>query len=385
VGSLRVYVKEMRSSPARATGVPYGYNLAFKGSAGIISSQHWTVAPASLATVTERYYQDVRSTGSWLTVGGYPQQLHDFAIPIARLPLPGLQTQYMSAGPSIFWRSSYSPILSNGGFGTRDAVRTLRPGQKLTVPFNQYPLHPQPAVQLLHGRAGSFAPLEPSAYRADGKLWLSPTPFSDNEPGDSGLGLLGSVGKVSGSYAVYQNGVRIAHGSPVNGIPAVPLSHKSAVIRFQLSAARRSASYRLSPASRTVWTWRSAPRPGARLPRAWLCVNTSRRCAVQPMMTLDYHVSGMALNGTTAPGRQVIRLAVGHLQLGGHARITGATMRVSYDGGKTWRSARVKSAGAGNFTISFMAPAHADVTLRTSATDAAGGAITETIQDAYRS
>lgn len=387
VGSLRDYTKEMRSSPARARGVPYGYNVAFAGPAGIIPVQRWVVAPASLATVTERYYQDVRSTGIWLTLGGYPQQLHASAFPIAPVPLPGLQIQYMSGGASILWRSSYTQFLRSGNGGSGDSVRRLLPGQKLTEAWNKYPLHPQPAVQLLHGRLASLAPQYPSAYRAGGKLWLSPTPFSDNEPGHTGPGFLsyGPGVKVSGSYAIYQDGVRIAHGSAVNGIPAVPLSHKPALIRFQLSAARRSASFPLSPASQTVWTWRSAPQPGAKLPPSWYCVSTSNHCAVQPMMTLDYNVTGMALNGTTAPGRQVIRLTVGHLQLGGHARITGATVRVSYDGGRTWRNATVTSAGAGNFTISFTAPVHADVTLRTGATDAAGGAITETIQDAYRS
>jgi hypothetical protein len=42
------------------------------------------------------------------------------------------------------------------------------------------------------------------------------------------------------------------------------------------------------------------------------------------------------------------------------------------------------SAGHGQFRAAFTAPAGQDVTLRTSATDAAGGAITETITNAYQ-
>jgi hypothetical protein len=102
------------------------------------------------------------------------------------------------------------------------------------------------------------------------------------------------------------------------------------------------------------------------------------------MMTLDYDVHRMSLRGATPPGRQVIGLAVGHLQLGGHAAITGATVQASFDGGRTWHRATVTRAGAGQFTASFTAPAGAEVTLRTRATDAAGGSIAETIQDAYR-
>jgi hypothetical protein len=53
---------------------------------------------------------------------------------------------------------------------------------------------------------------------------------------------------------------------------------------------------------------------------------------------------------------------------------------VSFDGGKSWQRATVTSAGHGQFRAAFTAPAGQDVTLRTSATDAAGGAITNACQ-----
>ena len=175
-----------------------------------------------------------------------------------------------------------------------------------------------------------------------------------------------------------------SRGTPSPGLPPVTLSHKRSLIRFVLSGSRQGKLYRLSTGFQTTWTWRSAPHPGAELPPAWLCSLSGRRCKVQPMMTLNYKVHGMSLNGSTAAGRQVIGLTVGHLQLGGHAPITGATVQVSVDGGRTWRQATVKRTGAGQFTASFTAPAGAGVTLRTHATDSAGGSITETIDNAYR-
>ena len=45
--------------------------------------------------------------------------------------------------------------------------------------------------------------------------------------------------------------------------------------------------------------------------------------------------------------------------------------------------ARVTAAGNGQFRIIYAAPAGVDVSLRVSATDAAGGSITETIVRAY--
>jgi hypothetical protein len=144
---------------------------------------------------------------------------------------------------------------------------------------------------------------------------------------------------------------------------------------------------RLSPASQTVWTWRSAREPGAMLPRGWTCVPNFRKpvraCAAEPMMTLNYGVAGLALDGLTPPGRQVLHLTAGHLQLAKAAAVTGASVSVSFDGGKVWHAAQV-SGQAGHYTAVFTAPAGATVTLRTHAADAAGGTITETIPSAYR-
>jgi hypothetical protein len=101
------------------------------------------------------------------------------------------------------------------------------------------------------------------------------------------------------------------------------------------------------------------------------------------IMTLRYQVAGMALNGSAPPGRQVLTITAGHLQLTKAARVTGASVQASFDGGKTWRPASVTAIGGGRFRATFTAPAGAYVTLRTTAHDAAGGSITETITRGY--
>lgn len=249
-----------------------------------------------------------------------------------------------------------------------------------------------PQHQQLSGSLGKLLAVIPTAYRAGNKLTLIPNVFSDNEPGHAGSGFFdypGSGVKISGHYAVDQNGVQIAHGNAVSensvlGLPPVTLSPGPSVIRFELTAVREGARFPLSSSSDTVWTWHSAPRPGATLPPAWVCAFTGRHCAVQPMMTLNYVVHGLRPDESTAPGRQVIGLSVGHIEPGPGVRVTHASMQVSFDGGHTWQPAAVTPAGPGQFTVSFTAPAGAKVTLRTSATDAAGGSITETIKDGYR-
>jgi hypothetical protein len=394
VGKLRTYTSGQLTSPAKAPGVPYAYNLSVQGPDGTIPAQRIVVAPASLATVHERYYQDVTSTGGWMTFGGFPQASSVGTLTLVGLVrLPGLQTQYMSAGPSIVWSSSYSEFIDElFASGQNDTFRAYRPGQQLTEDWNRYPLHPQQDVQLLHGSAARLSPQYPSAFRQDNVLWLAPNEFSDNQLGHTGASLVPSSGvTVTGRYAVYQNGVLVGRGNPADGIAPVNLAAQPAAIRFVLSAGRRGKSYPLSPASRTVWTWKSVPDPAATVPASWFCgfilvgnqFEVDRHCSVQSLLTLGYQVHGLALNGTAPPGPQVIGLNVGHIQVAKTAPITGVSAQVSYNDGQTWQPATVTSSGGGKFRISFTAPGGVDPTLRVRATDAAGGSITETITRAY--
>jgi len=101
------------------------------------------------------------------------------------------------------------------------------------------------------------------------------------------------------------------------------------------------------------------------------------------MMTLWYHVRDMALNGTTRPGRQVLDLTAGHIPVARPSAITGARVQVSFDDGLRWQNAQVTRLGCGDYRVVYNAPAGAYVTLRTTATDAAGGSIAETITRGY--
>jgi hypothetical protein len=262
----------------------------------------------------------------------------------------------------------------------------LPAGRRLRVDWNQYPLHPQPVEQLLTGSLAREFPLIPSAVRAGDELTLNPVAFSDNTPGHFGPGFTGAGPgvRVTAAYSMTQNGTTIARGNAVAGIPPVRLSSRRAVIRLTLTAGRRGATFPLSPASRTVWTWRSGRVPGATLPQGWICASTpNRRCAAQPLLALDYHVAGLALDGLTAPGRQRIGLTVGEEEPARESRVTGVTARVSYDGGLIWQRAAVRSLGGRRYRLSFTAPPGVDVTLKVTAADAAGSSITETLLNGY--
>jgi hypothetical protein len=396
-GTLRVFTSGQLTSPP-GPKVPYAYTLDFADPPGTIPPQHFAAGPANLAVVTERYFQDLPSVAGWITSGGTAYQIETSFIggDVFPLPLPTRQVQYLSASPAMLWQCNYSAYraISAGQTpgGQTSAFRLLHPGQQLTQTWGQYPLHPGPNVSF---PGTSPIVVQPSADRAGGTLNLDITPFSDNQPGDTGDGwdvpFPATVNQVGGSYAVYQNGVQIAGGAAPVGDTALAvsaaLSPRPALVKLVLTASRASSQYRLSAISSDVWTWHSRPQPGATVPAPWLCnyaTGLDRDCAVQPMITLDYQVARLGLDGAACPGRQAITITAGHIQLAPSAPLTRLQAQVSLNGGQTWRPAQVRPAGPDRFGVTFSAPPSAPVSLRVTAMDTAGNSLTETILNAYR-
>jgi hypothetical protein len=399
-GTLRSFTFAQLTS-RQGRGTPYAYALNFAGRPGTIPSQRFTTHPADLATISERYFQDRRTTGGWEIAGGTPAEINAAGTDTAPLPvqIPFRRVLYVSARPAMLWQLGYLAYRTiragqtNGGQTSEPLL--LHPGQHLSEAWNENPLHP--ASNVSFPGTGPSA-VRSSADRAGNTLNLDVTPFSDNQRGHVGHGLLadlpGRSSPLRGSYALFQNGARIAGGDArkvTGGFGDVQVSARlkpgPSVVKFVLTASRASAQFRLSAASRDEWTWRTRQRPGALLPRPWLCDFTAqnrRRCAVEPMMTLNYQVARLGLNGRTRPGRQSISLTAGHIQLARDSRITRAAVSVSYDGGKTWHKARVARISGKQFRATFTARAGATVTMRTTAADAAGATITETITGAYQ-
>jgi hypothetical protein len=375
-GRLETFTQVQLLSPAGARP-PYVYNLDFPGPPDRVPGQRFTVQPSSLATVTENFFQDQPSSGLWATSGGTGPEL---AAGVTMFPppqrLPGQRVEYLTGDPSVLWQSSYIEFASTLAGGQHGPPRTYRPGEAVTEDWGRYPLHPASTVNL----AGPAAGLQlPSAARAGDLLTLAVAPFSDSALGHEGSFVAPDpASKLTERYEVDQDGARLASGDARQGVPPVRLGPGPSRVRFTLSARRTGPHYILSPASTTTWQWRSQRDPSATVPPPWTCLTGSRahpaltrRCAVQPMMTLAYQVAGLGPAGATAPGRQQIGLSARHLQLAASPAITRVAVQASFDDGKTWHSAQVAATGtAGRFSAEFTAPAGAFVTLRTAAAPA---------------
>jgi hypothetical protein len=391
-GTLQTVTDETLTSPAGAPGTPWEYDLAYQSS-GIIPPQRHVVQPSGLAVVDQNDYLDTTADGYMYREAETQVQTQtpQFSNPVT-LALPGQRVDYTSAGPGLAWTSTLvqDPEGVTGGTLQFSGEQIYWPGERVNEDLNAYPLHPGAFTDPIGAAYIGYQAV--SAARSGNTVTLMLTPFTDNTPGDVGTGFgTGFGAPVTGTYQIDDNGAQVAAGDATTALVwQATVAQSPSVIRFVLDAAEPASA--LSSRTRTVWTWPSSPPAARALPPQWFCPSSyldgfSTDCTAQPLLTLEYSVAGMGLDGSVRPGRQALGLTVGHLQLAKAAPVTGATVQVSLNDGATWQEAAV-TGGWGRYQAAFTVPAPAGgnasyVTLRVTARDAAGGEITETIWRAY--
>lgn len=398
-GALQTYPYSRLISPP-STGLPYEYQLQ-KAAIGTIPKQRYVVAAKDVATIDATYYSEFETTGLRQRSGifsfedGGGRASHPMSS-------PRHQTEYVSASPDLYWFGGFSKYIQPGPFqswegGQYEVFHHYQPGQTLTESWNRFPLHPAGQVALLPMEDG-YQPAIPAATRNGDSVRFTMSPFSDNEPGHTGFGYYGeSRDTITGHYTITQNGAVLAEGDPAASSTLdfsleQPVGAEPSTLGLTLDAGRVGPMYLQSTASHTEWTWKSGHVAGAQLPPALACQLVKggppdRACAVEPLLTLGYAVGALRPDGSTLPGPQGLDLTVGHLQQTAVGAIAGATVQFSTDG-TTWQDATVTAQGGGVFHAAFTATADGFrsgyVSLRVTASDAAGATVSETITRAYR-
>jgi hypothetical protein len=172
-------------------------------------------------------------------------------------------------------------------------------------------------------------------------------------------------------------------GAAVTDIPATPSTYRG-VLDVDLSAAN---TFSQSTKTHTEVTVKYSPTAtGSPLPTTDACESPTPTtpCQILPALTLDYQLAADESNTSHSPV-QTMGLQVGHVSyngVGSHSPITSATVSVSFDNGTTWHPATV-AGFAGHYFALWRNPASGSPTLRVTATDAAGDAVTQTITNAY--
>ncbi|MFD3581649.1 hypothetical protein [Streptomyces sp. NPDC058683] len=362
----------------------YRYDLAY-GSDGVPADQTHVETARTLATVHQRLAIDPAADnsrrGSLLTgfVDSYNAAGGGTRIsPWDGQPWPADLTEYLGTGDGGAWAQMASSPSSVWQYA--DPL-TFAGGRSYSVDWNHGPLKPA----LAHHVGSQFC----SACAAGSNLMLVLNPAVDSVSTHIGFYTFGALPQ---HLTLYADGQQVfestnQYGVQLQGAPTTPTTYRT-VYDTDLSANPRFSQ---STRTHTDLTFRYPARQGggSALPDADTCFGESAAtpCRILPALTLGYRLTSDH-NNTSDQLIQTMRLDVGHVSYdgaGSHSRITSAKVSVSYDGGTTWKPALVVGLN-GTYQAAWLNPVAARRTspaIKVTATDAAGGSITQTITNAY--
>ncbi|WP_258055937.1 S8 family serine peptidase [Streptomyces sp. Ru62] len=252
--------------------------------------------------------------------------------------------------------------------GMRNAPRTYRPGQRATERWFGAPVRPsvprgwtRPSVR----NGDTLSVYVPEFTDSDAGHW------SFAEAGGFGTGRATAADDVA-SAVLYRDGKQTAVSD--NGAwGSFEVAPGNARFRLDLTTARVSDDWRLGVRTRTSWTFRS---------------DTTAESAPLPLLQLDYAVPVDAQGAVSRARTHSLGFTV-RMQ-DGVAAPRGVRLKAeaSYDGGKTWTTARTARHGDGRqFTATVERPSKVRgdvyVTLRVTATDSAGNGVRQTVERAF--
>ncbi|MGX1908273.1 S8 family serine peptidase [Streptomyces phaeochromogenes] len=340
-----------------AAGRNVDYRLAFNREGSFFTGLNRTVTRAEVAEVKLGFGASV--TGAKGLVHITPLDERGISVGI-RDPqeqnLPQSTTHYLSAeGVRWSWKAAQ---LNSGGeeriVHTKDWV-AYKPGSSHTLRFNTGVAGPDLA-------AGS--PEQQGAERT-GDYLSAKIPLFNDGSGNPGSSI------VTGGFTRLESGGRILNEGPPTEWLGTEVPAASAAYRLTVEASRSAEDTSTSTKVTGVWTFTSA------LP-------TSQPTARLPLSTVRL-APKLSLRGT-APAGGTLTVP---LKLSGAAAAAGQvavlTVKVSYDGGRTWQPLTVMTDAKGARSVSVEHPATAKaVSFRVDLKDKGGNTVRETITNAYR-
>jgi subtilisin family serine protease len=231
--------------------------------------------------------------------------------------------------------------------------REFRRGERVDLHWQRAPYGPALSTTTT-GTEGEPLPL---AYRTGDKLSINLPMFTNSQ----GAGAYSSYNPVtdSGSTTLSRNGKLIGR-TDAPGIGAFDLPAGTGRYELTVDAAYRVPDWPLTTRVIDRWTF------------------TSGKAEPLPLLDVEYDLPLDAANA--APAGEVLTgaLRISH-QVGAHrSRINSVGLEVSYDDGATWQRAEVT-----RDTVRIPPGPPGFASLRTTATDAAGNTVTETLIRAY--
>ncbi|WP_328498430.1 S8 family serine peptidase [Streptomyces sp. NBC_00414] len=257
--------------------------------------------------------------------------------------------------------------------GMADAPRTYRAGERTSDTW-------QGAVVRPSIPRGTTTP----SVRTGDVLSLRIPEFTDSQAGHrsrlleggGGIGTSGGAEAAQGDSAaavLYRNGRKA--GEADGGFADFEVPSGAADYRLDLATSRVSPEWAYGTGTETSWSFRSGSTGG------------TETATALPLLQLDYDVPVDAYNAVRSGRTHTVGLSVRAQDALAAPRGVSVQVEASYDDGRNWSRAEVKSRGHNLFEAAVKKPPRvrgdAYVTLRVTARDAAGNSVRQTVQRAY--
>lgn len=420
--TTELYPADFETANAKPNGGPR-YFLAFPHAGGVPASLSYRVPRAGLETLKEGVFTGPGCTNSLLGGPDFNMFVYTpwglttamgYEASSGGLPL-GNHTDYVySSDPAqTRWQSMMATLCDPQ---ISDSIpQPVLPGHTITENWDESPIVPSPAggpgIEGTWRATSSFQlPLNVvPAGRQDNLAFLNLS-IGDSDAGhfNGGFFLNGTAAfptPVANAYpgylAFWRDGQLVASSAEIGeNAPTTTSGRLIFANGTILPMVSQAASYKLrwwigqpydtKATTDTVWTFRSGPSGGQRVPSSLECgPDPDRTCSYLPLLFLTYHLSLNGHSQAKAGTPMAVNFTASHQQ--GEATPSGvsATVSASFDGGKTWSAAVPASTLGGNrFTTTIQQPALSAtdgyVALRIHAVDAAGNAVTQTLIRAYQ-
>jgi hypothetical protein len=371
-GSRHLAMAEHRESPAGAAQ-PYTYDLKFQDSGAIGADQHHAFGQRDLASLPRAYYADTPRRSGQARVMAYPFEpgavaLYDY------FPAPVRRTEYVVGSPDITYWDTITTT-PNGTAVTRMEGTTYRGGTSVPTELMRGLLSP-----------GTAAPPEGTAtwYCGACRQGDDVQFYLNNLVDAHGRPYLDQSGTGSAHLQLLRNGEPLLDADSYSAAAAVPADRGDYRLVYDQSTA--APWYGEATTSHTEWTFSSGHSGSQSVPDTYRCADgTPAACSALPLLTATSELD-TALDGTMPAGLAHMTVTFGHAPGAAAPAITATGVRVSFDGGRTWRSTVLTPLGRGRSTAWWTNPVSARgqrADLRITAEDAAGGTYTQSVAGAY--
>ncbi|GAA1021613.1 MULTISPECIES: hypothetical protein [Amycolatopsis] len=355
----------------------YRVDLSFS-SEGIGEDQSFSTKDSELATVRDRMYADPADTMPVAIDSGPVDPVilrHGLGASGFFIHAPGVLTDYLGTTHTRQW-VQYEQKGSSYTLMTADP-RTYRPGSTTTVDWSRGPL----TAGLGQWRRDRLC----EACYSGGTVSVAIPELRDSEPDHTAIPLFYAPRL---HFSLYRNDQQIfdqdgAYGASVD-VPKTPATFRGVldVDRTAIPGVGQAGKLR------TELTLQYDPAAaGAVLPPPHRCQasDPTQPCRILGALTVDYRLDS-DLSTTSSSPLQLLELHVGHAAYSGsgsHSPIASATVSISADNGATWQPAQVFGLFGEYVAMWRNPPAGTSPSLKVTARDLAGNAITQTISNAY--